>query len=45
MTETTERLDQVGLYLDTKYNVIRCKTCGCPYQICTCSNTSGDKGN
>lgn len=34
--EKLQRLDELGMYLDKKYNVIRCKTCGCPYQICTC---------
>ena len=34
--ELFKKLDDVGLYFDAIHNIARCKTCGCPAQICTC---------
>lgn len=34
--EALRLLDEKGLELDRVYSIVRCKTCGCPYQICTC---------
>ena len=35
----TEMLSWDNLYFDSKYKVIRCNTCGCPAEICTCPKT------
>lgn len=34
-----------NLEWDSKFKIIRCKTCGCPKELDTCPKTTGDKGN
>ena len=29
--------------VDPKYKIIRCDTCGCPIEICTCPKIQGEK--
>lgn len=31
-----KRLQEMKVEWDSKYKVLRCKTCGCPQEICTC---------
>lgn len=31
-----EMLSWDNLYFDSKFKVIRCNTCGCPAELCTC---------
>lgn len=40
--EQREKLRQVGLEYDDKYNIVRCSTCGCPQLLCTCKS-KGEK--
>lgn len=40
----TEMLSWENLYFDSKFKVIRCNTCGCPAEICTCPIPKGNSG-